>query len=427
MSKKDKYLQYVKSRKKPQLNIKLQQMAIEFGRLLGKRYCFIFSGGIHVEFSFHMANFYHLLGFHKLTDVTVVKMVEERRLSKENFYKLMRDGKITFENTDSAVVSDTETETVHICDTARKSELGEIKANRFQFFTEQNVMELLQSDLVIDFDKNDCLTLIEADKVFFKLITDKVRNLNLFIGYDAVEKEYYAATFFLEKERDKFLLKTSGERQEQLRVLSRTIIDSTNNKIIDFYVKWENVRREFMKEPFYNAQKRLKTWINSKHISSKEVREQITVQKELLLLGEEQIALLSQKYDIVRAVNQLNNSEEKEKAQLSLMEYDIDADDLACISEYQGIDVNHIKAELSGKQSKQNALKNKLDKHEKYQPDIEELEIQEVIKVYQEYLPEMEVDREKVKELIERVDIFDEIILPNEFEKMIKEEYTNYL
>lgn len=82
MAKNNKYLQYAKSRNKTQLNIDLQQIAIEFGRLLNKRFCYVFSGGIKVEFQFKMENFYHLLGFHKLTDVTIIKMVENMLLSQ---------------------------------------------------------------------------------------------------------------------------------------------------------------------------------------------------------------------------------------------------------------------------------------------------------------------------------------------------------
>ena len=136
-------------------------------------------------------------------------------------------------------------------------------------------MELLLSDPVIDFDSDECNTVIDADKIFFKLITGVLRHLNLFIGYDTDEKNHYVSTFFLENEADKFLLKKSGEPQTQLKILTREVYDTTRNEMIDFYVKWENVREEFVQEPCYRGQNRLKTWINSKHISSSQVVKEI--------------------------------------------------------------------------------------------------------------------------------------------------------
>ena len=71
MAKNEKYLRYAKRKKKIQLDIDLQQLAVEYRRLLNKKFCYVFSGGIEIQFQFKMENFYHLLGFHKLTDVTV--------------------------------------------------------------------------------------------------------------------------------------------------------------------------------------------------------------------------------------------------------------------------------------------------------------------------------------------------------------------
>ena len=93
MKKNTKYLQYVKSRNKSQLNIDLQQLALEFDRLLNKKFCYVFSGGIRVEFQFKMENFYHLLGFHKLSDVTVIRIVENHKMKKEDFFKVCKSRK----------------------------------------------------------------------------------------------------------------------------------------------------------------------------------------------------------------------------------------------------------------------------------------------------------------------------------------------
>ena len=420
MAKNNKYLQYAKSRNKTQLNIDLQQIAVEFSRLLNKKFCYVFSGGIRVEFQFKMENFYHLLGFHKLTDVTIIKMVENHKLKKEDFYKLVRDGKVSMDATDADIVGDFEEMIVHIQDTERKSDLGDIKAHRFQFFSEKNVLELLLSDPVIDFDNGECNTVIDADKVFFKLITNKYRNLNLFIGYDKAEKNHYTATFFLENEKNKYLMKMSGEPQSQLKILSRVVIDTRSNEMIDFYVKWENVREEFVDEPYYKGQSRLKAWINSKHISSKQVAKEIKVQKKLLEQYKEEVEELTLKFTIVTAVSKLNLEEEKEAAQLKLMEFNIDAENEDEIVEYKSLDITQLKNDKLRMEAKLSALENKLQKHERYLPDVIELEKQEVLFVYKEYLTEVKFDKEQIGKMLNDNDLFENTIFPMSFLQIYK-------
>lgn len=418
MAKNTKYLQYVKSRNKSQLNIDLQQLALEFDRLLNKKFCYVFSGGIRVEFQFKMENFYHLLGFHKLSDVTVIRMVENHKMKKEDFFKFVRAGKITMDTTDEEILNDTDEEVIHIQDTNHKSDFGDIKANRFQFFSEKNVLELLISDPVIDFDNKECNTVIDADKVFFKLITEKFRNLNLFIGYDEVEKNHYTATFFLEKEKDKYLFKRSGETQTQLKILSRAVTNTRNNEMVDFHVKWENVREEFADEPYYKGQSRLKAWIKSKHILSKQVIKEIEIQKRLLEQYRKAVEELTIKFDIVTAVLQLEIDKNKEEAQLQLMEYNIDAENEAEIAEYKILDLQEIKNDKLRMEAKFLALKNKLQKHEKYLPDIVELEEQEVVMVYQEYLKEVNLDKEQIGKLLNDNDLFEKILFPDKFAEL---------
>lgn len=418
MAKNTKYLQYAKSRNKSQLNIDLQQLALEFDRLLNKKFCYVFSGGIRVEFQFKMENFYHLLGFHKLSDVTVIRMVENHKMKKEDFFKFIRAGKITMDTTDEEILDDTDEEVIHIQDTSHKSDFGDIKANRFQFFSEKNVLELLISDPVIDFDNKECNTVIDADKVFFKLITEKFRNLNLFIGYDEVEKNHYTATFFLEKEKDKYVLKRSGETQAQLKILSRAVTNTRNNEMVDFHVKWENVREEFADEPYYKGQSRLKAWIKSKHISSKQVIKEIEIQKQLLEQYRKEVEELTIRFDIVTAVLQLEIDKNKEQAQLQLMEYNIDAENEAEIAEYKILNLQEIKNDKLRMEAKFAALKNKLQKHEKYLPDIVELEEQEVVMVYQEYLKEVNLDKEQIGKILNANDLFEKILFPDKFAEL---------
>lgn len=421
MAKNDKYLQYAKSRKKTQLHVDLQQLAVEYSRLLNKKFCYVFSGGIEIQFQFKMENFYHLLGFHKLTDVTVVKMVENHKLKKEDFFKYVKDGRITMDSTDAAIVGDYDDKILNIQDSNKKSDLGEIKTHRFQFFSETQVLELLRNDPVIDFDKEECETDIEADKVFFKLIAEKSRNLNLFVGYDDDVKRHFVSTFFVEMEKDKFLIKKDGDSQPLLKILSRKVIDTQNNAVIDFFIKWHNVRGEFVNESFYRGQTRLKTWINDKHISSKQVLNEIDTQRKLLAQYKEEVEQLRVQFDVLELIEQLDIPEEKEEAQLKLMEYNIDADNAEDLEAYKQCDKFQAKSNKLKMENKLAALENKLQKHEKYLPDIKELELQEVLRAYQVYLPAIKLDRERVNKVLESQEIFDKTLFPEEFEKLYNE------
>lgn len=418
MAKYNEYLQYAKSRKKTQVDINLQKLAIEYSRLLNKKFCYVFSGGIEIQFQFKMENFYHLLGFHKLTDVTVVKMVEEHKLKKEDFFKYVKDGKVTMNSTDATIVGDYEDNILNIQDSKKKSDLGEIKTHRFQFFSETQILELLRNDPVIDFDKKECETYIEADKVFFKLITEKSRNLNLFIGYDDNAKKHFVSTFFVEMEKDKFLIKKAGDAQPLLKILSRKVIDTQNNVTIGFFVKWNNVRDEFVNAPFYRGQTRLKTWINDKHISSKQVVDEIDTQRKLLEQYREDVQRLRVQFDILRLIAKLDILEEKEEVQLKLMEYEIDADNAEELEAYKQYDMIQVKNDKLKMEAKLTALENKLQKHEKHLPDIKELEVQEVLSAYQVYLPTIQLECERVSKVLEVSEIFQKTILPEEFKKL---------
>lgn len=417
MTKKDKYLQHAKSKKNKRISIDIRNLAEEYEKLLNKKFCYIFSGKMKIEFQFKMENFYHLLGFHKLTDVTVVKMIENNRMKKEDFFKYVKSGKITMEFTDASILLPDEVSIINIQDTKKKSELGEINAHRFQFFTESYVLRVLRSDLVIDFEGDDCDTVIEANKIFFEFITNKMRNLNLFIGYDEEEKKHYVSTFFLEMEQNKFLVTKTGQIQKTLKVLSRTVIDTNTNLILDFYVKWENVRKEFEEKELYRAQVRLKKWINSEHILSSKVLEEISVQEKLVEQYQEQMTDASYLYNVVELVNELEVTEQREDIQLKLMDYNIDADNKEELEKYQSCDWNQIRDDMYRIKNKLDSLNNKLEKHKKYVGDIQKLEIQEVILIYQDYIDE-KLDVEKVKEIICSRNIFEKTVLPGEFKKI---------
>ena len=366
MPKNEKYLRLAKSRKNKPLDIDLQKIAKEYEKLLHKKFSYLFQGNLKVDFQFKKENFYHLLGFHKLTDVTVVRMVETHQMKRETFFEYVLSGRIGLDKTDKNIVdSDI---IVNICDTKKKSDLGEIKANRLAVFSEKNILELLLSDPVIDFE--------DSDKIFFKLHKEKMRNLNLFVGFDAQKNQHFISTFFLEMIADKFKIKKDGTPQSVIYILSRRIINTTNNETEDFMIKWENVRKELLELPCYRAQRRLKTWINSPHIQ--------TIDVEYNIDG------IKVKIDKIKLT--------KEHAILELMEYDIDAEVEEEIVEYIEKDAGKVKEQLDRIEHKASSLENKMSKFKQFLPELRLLEFEEVKYIYQQYLPEFKIEYEIVSQ-----------------------------
>ena len=79
-----------------------------------------------MDFQFKKENFYHLLGFHKLTDVTVVRMVETHQMKRETFFEYVLSGRIGLDKTDKNIVdSDI---IVNICDTKKEIRLRRDKS-----------------------------------------------------------------------------------------------------------------------------------------------------------------------------------------------------------------------------------------------------------------------------------------------------------
>lgn len=420
MAKVNKYLLQGK-KVKAQFHIDLQQIALEYEKFLNKKICYYFQGNIKTEFQFKMENFYHLLGFHKLTDVTVVRMIEDGRMKKEDFYKFVRDGKIALEYTEETLVEASYQPIINIGETKRASAYGEVKASRLAFFTERNVWDLLLSDPVIDFDDSDNDTVVKADKIFFKLVSTKNRNLNLFIGYDHNAGSHYASTFFLEQVKNRYRKRQSGGEQPVLNILSCMVVNTVNNQIEQFIVKWENVRNEFATSPHYRAQTRLKTWINSKHIESAMVEKEIHIQE--ILLGEyrKKLKELHRNYEIACLIEKIQNENFKEEAVLQLMDYDIDAEDENLIKQYSAVAIKEISSEIDRLQQKCDALENKWKKHVQFLPEIKVLEKEEIIYAYQPYMTEMALELDVLDKLLEQQNLIEHVMKPEAFKKSYAE------
>ncbi len=120
----------------------------------------------------------------------------------------------------------------------------------------------------------------------------------------------------------------------------------------------------------------------------------------------------------------------REKAQLQLMNYEVDADDEKDLSTYQGIKEIDIKIKYTEKDMKSKNLVYKHKKHNQYLPIIKELEEREVALIYGTYWLDKELDFKIVRQLIDKFNVFERNILPKQFlreyEALIDEKYSNH-
>lgn len=256
-------------------------LADEYASLMKFRYKFVLEGLEEINFRFSEDGFFHLLGFHKIKDATIVEIVEAKKvISKSEFYRNVIDGNINYDylNLDeilseskkkSAKHKDIDLENIKTYKdtTSYRSELGKVISNRWLCFSKEQILSLFGKKIVLDYDKEDYDSLIKADRVFFQFLKDKGRHVNLFVKYKSEEEAFYPVTFFLEDRKDDFLIRKDGNQQRKINILVKRITDIHTNEEVDVEILWANVREELKNEPEYLAQRDLFTvFSNSYHI-----------------------------------------------------------------------------------------------------------------------------------------------------------------
>ena len=134
----------------------------------------------------------------------------------------------------------------------------------------------------------------------------------------------------------------------------------------------------------------------------------------------EKVEKIGTECSILEAIKQLDVPRERETAQLKLMDYDIDSDNTEELEPYKAYDLNQVKSDKNTLENKLSALENKLNNHKKYLPDIKELEVHAIIYAYQRYLPDLELNSDYIKDMLEKYNVFENVFLPQEFEEKYK-------
>ena len=180
----------------------------DYIRLQKCRAEFLLSNGMIITFTYKKENFIHLLGLHKLTDIQLIQLFNDKSNKKvQTNYVISRikKGKFT--------------------DTMVKASVfyGDI-ASRYENFSYDNLTTLTYTDAVVNFDPTLIHSKIKSDYLLFEEKANKEYN-HLGIAIDSTTKNRYIETFFHQK-TDMYI-----KGQTIVKVKSFTLYD-TNNQII---------------------------------------------------------------------------------------------------------------------------------------------------------------------------------------------------
>ncbi len=190
----------------------IQKLAQEYEKLEENKYFFGIENGEHIELRFLAENFYHLLGFQKYEEATIVKMIEDRAYYKDKFYKNVLSKELSFDSRKITFKNELtyldEGRYIHFSDVKETDGTKMVVNNRFPYFSYDNIMKLFNSELIVLYDKEkgNSWNKIEAEKIFFKFMTPENRNLNLFIKHSESSGCEAPVSFFLEEVLNSYLL-----------------------------------------------------------------------------------------------------------------------------------------------------------------------------------------------------------------------------
>lgn len=412
----------------------IQKLAKEYKKLQEYKYIFGIETGEKIELQFSDRDFYHLLGFQKFkNDVTIIKMIEDKAYYKNNFYKNVLDGYITYDKI-TIPIKNIETysqngKIIHFNEATVNDSVKLVLENRFPYFTYDNLRMLMSSDIIILYDKSKANTWnkVDADKIFFQLLAKEDRNLNFFIKKSENAEEECPVSFFLEKEKDAYITTNRDcEQREQTKaeITFRAVIRKGTQSIEEFQVDWEKVRFFYSKNNLieYKAHKKLAEYFpygtlidhNAAHkICNEKVKERNELIKELNKIQED--LDLKKQYE-----HYLSEVEEEKKLEIALEildKYDISVEEVELELNVQQL--SDKEAVLKGRLSKCNRA---IKKIEKQIPVIYELEKQEIIYVYENFINSIEKYNDAFFcSLIDVYDIMHKSFVPKEIEMYFDE------
>lgn len=415
----------------------LQKLAKEYHRLQEYKYYFGIENGEIIELQFMDHDFYHLLGFQKFKeDVSIIKMIEDKAYYKDKFYKNVLHGKITFDeikydikNIDSYF---TNGQLVNFCEAKANDKVKLVLNNRFPYFSYENVRKLMNSNLIVLYDKSkaDTWNKIDAEKIFFQLLSKENKNLNLFVKQTNDIQGDCPVSFFLEMQKDAYIkTNTSSVNKEQRKaeIVFRAVIKRGTKQIESFNVDWRKVRFSYSRNVLsdFKAQKSLAEYLPKGmlilHSDVEEKYEEILEQRNNILEKLKEIELqLEIKILYNEYLTESDETRQLEIALLALDKYEINFEELDH-NDSLTEEIERIYVQTKNELSKHNRV---VKKFEKMIPRLQRLEREEIIYVYGKFIENLETyEDEFFMQLIDKHNIMKRNVVPN----IIKDYYAEYL
>lgn len=396
----------------------LKYLADEYNKLTNYIYSFGIDSNEKLDISFNKRGFYHLLGFEKFTDVTVVQMVEYGVLRKEKFFEEIENEHIRYDESDIRNI-DTfcNNHIVNFCDAKITDNVQKVLRDRIPFFSYNNIMQLFNSDLIILYDKDKGLEgcKVDADKIFFKLLKPEHKNLYLFIKDNADSP----ISFFKENKRNVYIKTKSGEHeQKKATIMYKSVWDKKQNVLVDFKIFWDKIRFYYSRNNSinYKAQLNLEKYFNKGTViySTNIELEMIKIDYEI----EKCKSLIKKNSYILEYLIETDNKKKIETATQLLKKYNFNVK-----IEKLNIDSKQLQNDTDKLKNKISYYNKKNKRLNKYSAILFELEKEEIIFVYKNYFNKIyDLDDDFFYQLIHTYRIFENIYFPNQ----IKEFYKKY-
>ena len=187
----------------------LLQKYNDYKRLKNCRVEYVLSNEMMIDFTYKEDKFIHLLGLHKLKDIQIIQMFNDKDNKKvQTRYIISRIKKSRF--TDAMVKS---------------SVFYEEIAERYESFTYENLITLTYTDAVINFDPKRINSKIKSDYLLFEEKENHEYN-HLGIAKDPISNKRYIETFF-HQSTDMYI-----QNQQLVKVKSFTLYSPDNQIIV---------------------------------------------------------------------------------------------------------------------------------------------------------------------------------------------------
>ena len=263
---------------------------------------------------------------------------------------------------------------------------------------------------------------VRATKILFHLISEKNRNLNIFIDEDDGEN-CFVTSFYLESQKNIYKRRKDGTQMDKFRVLCLYIEEKQNHQPVKFSADWV-ATREFVAKgcETYNRIRRL---MKKGAICTNSLKSNLTdiiKRKDEILLeierleNEETILNLENIYSIASESN-------KDEYALKLMDYDIDIEFILTDQKDLKRKMNKNKHEIKTKKKLVKTLEEKAEEITSALPEIEELDKKVLEQIYLPLIENSEFWKEEFWDyFIHNFDYLREIITP----KQLRNEYKKW-